>query len=302
MAQKYLALSRSTHGILDVAFPAFVALLWLGHFPSFKVIVLGIITAIAGYTAIYALNDLVGIKGDREKIVDGKVTEGYSVEASDFRYPLAQNILTLKQGWYWFGFWYLITLLGAWLLRPMLVWIVIAAPLLETLYCRLHNVSFWRIIVSGIVKSLGPIAAVFAVIESPALEYLLLMLLWIMTWEIGGQNILADWNDVDEDTRVGAKTIPVIFGPEISGKIVVVALLTTVFLSLFLPLISPLPLGLLYLIGTFVIGLYCLLIPCFNLLKSKEGRLAAKLFDRASFYPLFHLLLILPFIIYVSLS
>jgi len=48
--------------------PGFVALLWLGQFPPWRVLLLSLITAVAGYTAIYALNDLVGIKVDRENL------------------------------------------------------------------------------------------------------------------------------------------------------------------------------------------------------------------------------------------
>jgi 4-hydroxybenzoate polyprenyltransferase len=54
-------------------------------------------TAFAAYTAIYALNDLVGIAVDKEKFAGG-INAGYSVEASDLRYPLAQNALSLSQG------------------------------------------------------------------------------------------------------------------------------------------------------------------------------------------------------------
>jgi 4-hydroxybenzoate polyprenyltransferase len=60
MMKRFFALSRTTHGILDVAMPGFTALLWLGTFPEWSVLLLSIFTAFAGYTAIYALNDLVG--------------------------------------------------------------------------------------------------------------------------------------------------------------------------------------------------------------------------------------------------
>ena len=55
----FLGLSRTPHGILDMATPPMAALLWLGHFPPFLVVIVGLITAFAGYTAVYALNDLI---------------------------------------------------------------------------------------------------------------------------------------------------------------------------------------------------------------------------------------------------
>jgi 4-hydroxybenzoate polyprenyltransferase len=61
----FLALSRTPHGLLDMCTPAFGALLWLGHFPSFSVVVIGLVTTFAGYTAVYALNDIVDYKVDK---------------------------------------------------------------------------------------------------------------------------------------------------------------------------------------------------------------------------------------------
>ena len=58
----FWALSRTPHGLLDMCTAALASLLWLGHFPSFKIIGLGLITVFSGYTAIYALNDVVGYR------------------------------------------------------------------------------------------------------------------------------------------------------------------------------------------------------------------------------------------------
>ena len=64
----FLALSRTPHGLLDLAAPALAALLWLGHFPPLGVIALGLLTVFAGYTAVYALNDVVDCRVDQEKL------------------------------------------------------------------------------------------------------------------------------------------------------------------------------------------------------------------------------------------
>jgi len=295
MLKRFLALSRTTHGVLDIAMPGFTALLWLGDFPAWPTLLLSLLTAFAGYTAIYALNDLVGIHTDREKFAGEGINQGYSVEASAMRYPLAQNLLSPRQGWAWFGFWYVIALIGAYLLNPVIVFIVLGAAVLEILYCRLLKVTYWRTLVSGLVKSCGPVAAVFVVQPHPSLPPLALMVLWLMLWEIGGQNVPADWNDVEEDKRVGAKTIPLTFGPHKAGLVVVAALTLTTVISLFLPLISPKPLGWYYLLATGFIGLFLLILPGIQLYRTGASRQAARLFDHASYYPLAQLTLMTVF-------
>lgn len=295
--KKFLALSRSSHGVLDLAMTGFAALLWLGHFPAWPVLAVAIVTAAAGYTALYALNDLVGVKVDREKFAGGGIKPGYAVEASELRYPIAQGKLSLRGGIAWFVAWYLVALAGAWWLNPFLVVVVLAAPVLETAYCLLLKVTWWRTLVSGLVKSLGPVAAVLVVVPRPDPALLALMVAWLVAWEIGGQNIPADWNDVEEDRRVGARTIPVVFGPRTAGAAVLAALLACVALSLGLPAMSPLPLGMPYLAASLAIGLYLLLWPGLALCLSREGSSAARLFDRASLYPVAQLALILAFVL-----
>lgn len=295
--RKYLALSRSTHGLLDIAMTGFAALLWLGRFPAWPVLAVALVTAAAGYTALYALNDLVGVKVDREKFAGDGIKPGYSVEASDLRYPIAQGKLSLARGVAWFALWYLVALIGAWWLNPFLVFVVLAAPVLETAYCLLLKVTWWRTVVSGLVKSLGPVAAVLVVVPRPSLAWLGLMVAWLVAWEIGGQNIPADWNDVEEDRRVGAQTIPVVLGPRVAGAAVLLSLGATVALSLCLPVMSPLALGLPYQLASFAAGLFLLLLPGWKLYLSHDGRQAAALFDRASLYPLVQLAIVTGFVL-----
>ena len=295
--RSFLALSRSTHGVLDIAMPGFAALLWLGHFPRWPVLLVALLTALAGYTALYALNDIIGVKVDREKFAGSGPNPGYSVEASDLRYPIAQGKLSLGKGIAWFAAWYVIALVGAYWLNPLLIWVVLAAPVLETVYCLLFKVSWWRVLVSGGVKALGPVAAVLAVVPRPDPAMLGLMVAWLIAWEIGGQNIPADWNDVEEDRRVCARTIPLVFGPKIAGTVVLIALLATLALGWFLPLMSPLALGMRFQLGMLAIGVILLLVPGIQLFRSHEGRRAARLFDRASLYPLALLALVTGFVL-----
>lgn len=296
--KRFFALSRTTHGILDIAAPAFCALLWLGKFPHLQVILLSLFAAFAGYTAIYALNDLVGIRVDREKFLGSGINPGYSVEASDMRYPLARNLVSVRSGWIWFATWFLLALIGSYLLNPTISVILVAAAVLEIIYCLLFKVTYLRTLVSGLVKSCGPIAAVFVVNSNPPLHLLLLQLAWLFFWEVGGQNIPADWNDIAEDKRVNAKTIPLQFGTKAAGLIVIVSLTLSVITNLFFVLISPAKLALPYLLASLLVGYLLLLQPGFQLYRSGESRKAARLFDRASYYPLIQLVLIALFIIF----
>ena len=295
--KRYFALSRTTHAILDIACPGFCALLWLGQFPEWSVLLLALLTVVAAYTAIYALNDLVGMAGDREKFSEG-INAGYSVEASELRYPLARNALSLREGLLWFAVWFAIALLGAYLLNIAILIILIVATILEVIYCLLFRVTYLRVLVSGLVKSSGPIAAIFTVDHHPSTYLLLLVFAWVFFWEIGGQNIPADWNDTLEDRRVNAKTIPIHFGFKRAGLIVVMALSLTVITSMFLPLVSPVQLGWSYLLASAVVGFLLLLKPGYELYKQhQEGRLAARLFDHASYYPLAQLAIMAIFVL-----
>lgn len=293
--KRFFALSRTTHGVLDLAMPGFCAILWLGNFPQWQVILLSIFTAFAAYTATYALNDLVGIAVDQEKFAGG-INAGYSVEASDMRYPLAQNILSYRSGWLWFAGWFALALIGSYLLNPSIVIILVAATILEVVYCLLLKITYLRTFVSGLVKSSGPIAAVFVVDSAPSPYLLLLILAWVFCWEIGGQNVPADWNDTVEDKRVHAKTIPIHFGPQKAGLIVLLALGLTVLISMFLPRVSPMTLGWPYLLASAAAGYFLLLNPGFQLYRLQEGRQAAALFDKASYYPMAQLLIITAFV------
>ena len=289
---RFFALSRTSHGILDLATPAFVALLWLGRIPEWHVIAISIFTAFAGYTAIYALNDLVGMAVDKEKFTTAGINEGYSVEASEMRYPLARDILPYRKGLAWMLSWLILGLIGAYFLNPVIVFILLGAAVLEVIYVLLLKVTYLRVFVSGLVKSSGPIAAVFVVDPNPSIPPLLLLFVWLFFWEIGGQNVPADWNDTEEDKRINAKTIPITFGVDKAGIIVIAALAITVITSAFLPSISPINLGIPYVAVSLAIGYYFLLQPGIQLNRNKGGRDAAKLFDRASFYPVAQFLLI----------
>ena len=282
----YFALSRTPHGLLDMCTPAFGALLWLGHFPSLYVIVLGLITTFAGYTAVYALNDVIDYEADKEKAADG----GFSNLQSDLdsiivRHPMAQGLLSFKQGLYWASAWGLVAITGAYILNPVCVLIFLAGCTLEAIYCMLWRVSPFRTVVSGTVKTSGAIAAVFAVDPNPSGAYLILLFLLLFFWEIGGQNIPNDWVDVEEDKQFKALTIPVCYGLQASRVIVLVTLVLALGLNIVVFYYSQVDFLIIYVIISFTVGSYLLLQPAVKLSKTLKVSDAMALFNKASYYP-----------------
>jgi 4-hydroxybenzoate polyprenyltransferase len=296
--KRFFALSRTQHGIIDLSTTAFAALIWLGFFPGLGFTALALLTAFAGYTSIYALNDIMGYKVDKEKHEGGVLQSGYSVEASEDHHPLVQGVLGSNAAYAWMGFWLIVALVGAWLLNPVIVVILGVGCVFEIVYCKLLKVTYWRIVLSGVVKACGPVAAVFAVDGTPEPEFLLLIFAWVFMWEVSGQNIPADWNDVEEDKRIGAKTIPVRFGAGVASTVILVAAVSTVLLSALFPFFSPVPAGIPFAVVGLVIGYFLLLSPAIHLWKTRDGQNAAGLFDKASYYPLAMLVLVAAWIFF----
>ena len=281
----FLALSRTPHGLLDLATPSMAALLWLGAFPPPVIILMGLITGFAGYTAVYALNDLVDYRVDREKICQGGLGGGDYLDAVFVRHPVAQGLLTFREGVGWALTWAGVALVGAYLLNPVCAFIFLMGGVLEAVYCRMLHVSHWRTLVSGVVKTLGGIAAVFAVDSRPAIFFLVPLFLWLFFWEIGGQNVPADWHDLEEDRQWQARTVPVVYGPQGASKIILLSLAISVALSLMVLRIAPARLSGLHLGLTLVAGLALLIWPASRLYRTQAQADASRIFNRASYYP-----------------
>jgi len=282
----FMALSRTPHGLLDMATPALAALLWLGTIPSVDVVVLGLITAFAGYTAVYALNDVVDYRADREKIREcGLNCTSGDLDSVYARHPLAQGLLSLKEGIVWTAAWGMVALIGAYLLNPACAVIFILGCVAEAIYCLMLRLSYLRVLVSGGVKSAGGIAAVYAVMPNPSAPFLVAFFLWLFFWEIGGQNVPNDWSDMDEDCRLRAETLPVKFGAEGSAKVILGSLVIAVLMSVALYWLTPARLSAIYFAGAVPAGLILLIMPAWRLYVEKQPALASVLFNRASYYP-----------------
>lgn len=284
--KRLLALSRTPHGLLDMAAPAFSVLLYLGGFPPLHVVVIGLLTAFAGYTAVYALNDIVDFRTDMAKGHKSALTAENYLDSLMVRHPLAQGLLTYREGLLWATGWSLVALVGAYILNPMCVVIFLLGSALEIVYCFLWQVSPWRSAVSGFVKNSGPVAALFAVDPHPSPLYTVILFLGLFFWEIGGQNIPADWSDIELDRQFRAKTIPVQLGTQKSALLALMALILSVLLIVILFWQN-------FTVGKWIAalsalsaGIYLLLIPAVKLFLTRDREQAMALFNRASYFPL----------------
>jgi 4-hydroxybenzoate polyprenyltransferase len=288
----FLALSRTPHLLLDLATPGLAALLCLGAFPATRVIVLGLITAFSGYTAVYALNDIIDYRVDKELIHSSTAHESKpDLDSVLVRHPLAQGMLSYREALLWTTAWAVLALAGAFLLNPICLVIFLSAAMFEVIYCYLLKITHLRSIISGIVKTSGPIAAVFAVSPQPSMSFLIALFLWLFFWEIGGQNIPNDLSDLDTDQQIEARTIPVRFGARGSILIICSSLAIAVVMSMAMFWIVPKSINPLYLLGAMLSGLYFLLLPAYHLFKTRGAGEASRLFNLCSYYPLSMLLI-----------
>jgi 4-hydroxybenzoate polyprenyltransferase len=283
----FLALSRTTHSLLDLATPALSALLWLGAFPSPWIVTVGLLTAFSGYTAVYALNDLVDYRSDLERVRGGLAKEaGDYLDAVFVRHPLAQGALSFRKGLVWAGFWAVTALVGASMLGPVCALLFIGGVLLEAAYCLMLKVSYLRVLVSGLVKTLGGIAAVFAVDSTPSPFFLLLLFLWLFSWEIGGQNLPADWHDIDEDSGLGHNTIPARCGAKVTSALILLSLTIATLLGTYLLSFAGGQFSIFCAGGSLLVGLFLLADPAYQACRTETMRDVDTLFAKASLYPL----------------
>ncbi len=290
----FLGLSRTPHGVLDLATPAMAALLWLGHFPHLSVVVVGIITAFAGYTAVYALNDLVDHKIDRVRLSLG--AEGPSVSRVDeimMRHPVARGVLSYRSAMLWFLFWSFVALTGALWLNPICAVIYLVSASMEALYCKMLRISHLKVIPSAIVKASGAIAGVFAVDPYPSPGFVALLFMWVAIWEVGGQNIANDIVDMQEDRQVDAKTVATVKGIPESTFFLLAAVSMAVFGGVAIYWLAGDGVGCLYPVGAACLGWWLLMRPAHAIYSAPGPDAAATLFNRASYMPICFLLLVL---------
>ena len=285
--KKFFGLSRMTHSVLDIAHPALGAVLVFGRAPGPFTVIVGLLAAFSGYTAVFALNDLLDCKVDCEKLggYAGK-RECFDIDSVGLRHPIAQGTIAYRSALGWVIFWGILALGFAFLLNPICSLLMAAAAGLEAGYCRLLRVTHWKTILSGLMVSVGGMAGIFAVTTTPPLAMVALFALWAFTWEMGCRNIPNDWSDIDEDKALKIKTMPVRFGRLATSRISFVFACVTIAASLLFPLAIPVRFSLIFQGGALAAGIFLLIVPGIRWLRDQQTKSAMLFFNRACVYPL----------------
>ena len=288
----FFGLSRTPHGLLDVATPAMAAMLQLGHFPPMSTILIGLVTAFAGYTAVYALNDLVDVKVDKERLaLKDRSLKVFHVDEIMAEHPVAQGLIPFRKGLAWVIFWAVIALAGATILNPVCAIIFLASACCEGLYCKLLRITHLKIIPSALVKASGGLAGIYAVNPDPHLSFVAFMFLWLACWEVGGQNIANDIIDMEDDIKVGARTTLSVLGLKESVFIMIVAVSMAAFAGVTIYFVAGSGVSPLFPFGAAILGYLMLLRPAKLVYESAGVETATSLFNRASYMPLSFLIL-----------
>jgi 4-hydroxybenzoate polyprenyltransferase len=283
----YFGFSRMSHSVLDVGHPAVAALLSLGAWPHYPTLILGLIAAFSGYTAVFALNDLMDFKVDTERIEQARRDfTAFDLDVLGVRHPIAQKVLTFGQGLAWVLCWGIISLVTAFMLHPLCFLMLLSAIGLEIAYCALLRVSHWKTVLSGLMVGTGALAGVFAVAgwQSRA-SLLLLIFLWSFCWEVGARNIPNDWTDLEEDTHLGIRTLPVRYGRTPTARVSFCLIVLTVLVSFLLPLPAHCSNPAFYEAGAAAAGVFLMIAPALRWLLDGSVNSAIALFNRACFYP-----------------
>jgi len=289
-AKLFLAFSRGLQAFISIAQPALGAVIALVAIPDWDVVVIGFIAAWAGNNAAFAINDLLDVELDKRRFNHLREFKGFDIDTAMVRHPLAQGYLSYRSGVVWIVVSSLIAVMGAYLLNPWCVVFFVVALLLEIYYCRLSQISAFKFLITGVMVGVGAMAGWIAVVDRVAVLPALAFFVWIAAWEIGGRNIVNDWSDIDEDVHLGIKTIPVVYGHKVAGRLILFFLLLTVGCSVVIAYLVPF--NMIYLVGALIEGWYALLYPTLRLLKNPSPEMAITLFNRASLYPLMMLAIV----------
>ncbi len=279
----FLGFSRAVQATLSIAQPAFAAVIAVGGLPPFDRTAAGLLAAFAGFFAVFALNDLMDVDLDRARFEHLRGFQGFDIDSAMARHPLAQGQLGFNLGLVWVGGLALLGLAVAYVLSPIAALLFVTAAVLEIGYCKLARVTELKYLVTGLMVGCGTLAGWAAVSVDLRAAEIAVLFVWMFAWEIGGRNIVNDFADVEEDVRLGIRSVAVVHGPEFASRLTFFFLLATAASSLALQPLAHL--GLSYLAFATVLGGYLLILPGLRLWRHPEPENAMALFNRASFYP-----------------
>lgn len=255
--------------------------------PSARVMTLGLIAATAGNFAVYSLNDILDHRVDRRSLEFGKAER----DASDFavavrKHPLAWGDISLAVSITWVASLGLTAAVIAYVLNPACLAAFGGCVALEVTYCALRKLTWMKTFLSGAMVSLGALAGLLAV--APLDTRAIYLFAFLALWEIYGRNFSNDLADVKSDSSVGIKTVATTFGNKTSAYSILLGAAATIMF----PLVMPMPW--LSRIIAVAIGVPTMLLPAIELAKEPTSERSGAYFNKASYYPVYFLVTLLP--------
>lgn len=254
-----------------------------GGLPSTRVILLGLLAAIAGYFCVYALNDLLDLRADRQEIELASAhpqewrPEVSHIDITTLRHPVAAGALPLWAAVLWVVALGIVGLVAAYLLRPLCAWLFLGCAVLQIIYCSLRRRTWLKVIPAGVMVGVGGLAGWFAAGELSwgTLAFFVLLVLW----EIAGRNLSNDLADVEHDRLVGITTLASVRGPEAATRAIVTGAVLMPVVALLQPASWP---------GRLLLAAAALLTmtwPALVMRRRPGAGPAQRYFNRASLYP-----------------
>lgn len=282
--------SRGTQATLSVAQPLTVVLLASENVSPWRFAAMTL-AALTGFFAVFAANDLLDVRLDRRGFDHLRPHDGPDIDSAGGRHPLARGKLSTGPAVLWVTGLGLVAVAVCAMLSWVCVVLFLAAAALEGVYCLLATVTCYKTLLSGIMVATGACAGWFAVTSEIDPLRLGLVVLWMAAWEIGGRNIPNDLADVDEDTPLGIRTLPVVHGARAAAVWACAALVLSAAAGTGLLLFSFPALGVgaagavLGVTGAVAASGYTLIAPGVRLLRQPDAATALAVFNRATFHP-----------------
>lgn len=285
-----LDFARSRSAVFSLGEASLGALLAFAAIPSARVILLGLLAAMAGYFCVYALNDLMDLKSDRREIElkaaqPEEVVQEAQLDIIAVRHPIAAGALSLWAGVAVVAILAIIGFTAAYLLNPLCAWLFVVCALLEVLYCSLRHHTWLKIIPAGVMVSVGGLAGWYAVgsknVHNHAISVwgALAFFILLLVWEIAGRNLSNDLADVEHDRLVGIKTLSATHGTASAAKAIVAGSFLMPIIALLQPSDWPIRVILA------VIAVATMTWPSVLMYTRGAERNAQRYFNRASLFP-----------------
>ncbi|WP_407560061.1 UbiA family prenyltransferase [Streptomyces sp. 184] len=284
-ARALYGFSRGNQALLSIAQPLVGALLATDH-PAPGRLTAAVLATAAAFFAVFAANDLFDARLDRRSAAMAHTRAAPDIDSAGGRHPLAQGRLRFVPGLVWVLLLGTVSLAVAVALSWVCAVLFVLAALLEGVYCRLATVTAYKFLLSGAMVAIGACAGWFAFSDSVDPLRLGLLALWMAAWEIGGRNIPNDLADVDEDTPLGIKTVPIVYGPRAAARLAAALLLLAAAAACALAVAAWPSYGAVGLAATALTAIPTLVTPAARLLRHPDGPTALTVFNRASFHPL----------------